>query len=357
MGASVDPRRILILKPSSLGDVVQALPVLRLLKRQLPEAQIYWWIARDLQPLLERDPDLTGCLIFDRRAGFSAAGLRSFWKSLRDARELRFDWVIDLQALARSAIFAWLVDAAFSIGLADTREGAPALYDVAVRRPAGPAHAVDWYLAVVRALGLRSDLEFEWLPPRPELAALVAQKWAPHGSRRSVALVPGARWPNKHWPARRWVELAGRLTANDPSLHVLVLGAASDEALGAVIAAARPGRVRNLCGQTILPALIEIIRGCAAMVTNDTGPMHVAAVLGIPVIGLFGPTDPSRTGPYGQENLAVRHPLECAPCLRPTCSRKTFAECLELIDVDRVVQEVQLRLQAAVAGTPRSSCT
>ena len=127
--------KILLLKPSSLGDVVQALPVLRLLKRHDPAHEVYWWLSSDLVPLLEDDPDLAGIIPFHRRRWGSPWNWLELAQSIRQMRAMRFDWVIDLQSLLRSALVAWLSRGAMTIGLEDPREGAPAFYDYAIPRP------------------------------------------------------------------------------------------------------------------------------------------------------------------------------------------------------------------------------
>ncbi|MEW6161286.1 MAG: glycosyltransferase family 9 protein, partial [Verrucomicrobiota bacterium] len=244
--------KILILKPSSLGDVVQALPVLRLLKRNFPSSEIHWWISQDLQPLLEYDPDLMGIIPFERRGWARPANWKRLMQSVARARAMRFDWVIDLQALARSALFGWLASGRFFIGLDDSREGAPALYDRAVPRPSFHTHAVDWYLEVLKSLGVPVHWDFDWLPVRPEIEASVERRW-PRADDRWILLNPGARWPNKRWPAESFAELAVILSRRMPGARFAVLGGSSDVPLAKTISKAVEGRCVDLTGQTSLP--------------------------------------------------------------------------------------------------------
>src|SRR5262249_7209052 len=151
-----------IIKPSSLGDVIQALPVLRLLKLHCPTREIFWWIDSNLAPLLEGDPDLTGVIPFDRGRWRSPWHWHEALRSLRRIRSLAFDWVIDLQSLLRSAAVAWLANGQRTIGLDDPREGAPGFYDLAVPRPTPQTHAVDWYLGVLPPLGVPVHHQFTW---------------------------------------------------------------------------------------------------------------------------------------------------------------------------------------------------
>ena len=322
--------KILILKPSSLGDVIQALPVLRLLKRHRPDSKIFWWIDSALAPLLEGDPDLTGIVRFERRRWGQPQHWPEMLRSLRWLREQDFDWVIDLQCLARSGAFAWLANGKFLIGLDEVREGARGFYDLAVPRKSFHTHAVDWYLAVLPQLGVPVHDHFQWLPERPALAARVRSKW-PTDRARWIAVQPGARWENKRWPVENFAELVRRLAEEFSTTHFAILGSGEDKPLGEIIARAAPARCLNLCGQTSLPEMVEWLRICGLMVTNDTGPMHAAAALGKPLVALFGPTEPRRTGPYGRLESVLRIELPCSPCLKSDCAYEKPNECLKAI--------------------------
>jgi len=258
-------------------------------------------------------------------------------------RASRFDIVLDLQALARSALVGWLANAGLTIGLDDPREGAPALYDIRVPRASFHTHAVDWYLGVLDVLHIPRSATFDWIPARPDVARQVRSRWDVAGGPW-LLLLPGARWDNKRWAAARFARLVQNLCAASPDLRVAVLGGQEDQAIGDLIRQAAPQRVLDLTGRTTLPEMIEWVRLGQAMVTNDTGPMHVAAALGTPVVALFGPTEAARTGPYGQLDQVVRHPLPCAPCLKDRCAWPRPMECLEQITVDEVTTRVLQRL-------------
>jgi lipopolysaccharide heptosyltransferase II len=336
--------KILILKPSSLGDVVQALPVLRLLKRHLPASEIFWWIDSQFAPLLEGDPDLTGIVRFERQRWTSPLHWPEMLRSIRWLRAQNFDWVIDLQCLARSGAFAWLANGKFLIGLDEPREGARGFYDVAVRRPSFHTHAVDWYLAVLPRLGVPVHTKFQWLPERPEIAATVKSKWQTN-SARWIALQPGARWPNKRWPVEYFAELACLLAKNFLNARFAIFGDRKDKSLGEIISRTAPERCLNLCGQTSLPEMVEWLRLCHLMVTNDTGPMHMAAALGKPLVALFGPTEPRRTGPYGHLGNVLRLDLPCSPCLKSHCHYEKPNECLKALSPATVFEFARKKLQ------------
>ena len=336
--------KILILKPSSLGDVVQALPVLRLLKRHLPASEIFWWIDSQFAPLLENDPDLTGIVRFERQRWAAPRHWPEALRSIRRLRAQNFDWVIDLQCLARSGAFAWLANGKFLIGLDEPREGARGFYDVAVRRPSFHTHAVDWYLAVLPRLGVPLHWNFQWLPESPPLAESVRLKWQTGGTRW-IALQPGARWPTKRWRVEYFAELVHRLAKTFPAARFAILGGAEDKPLGETISRAVAGRCLDLCGQTSLPEMVEWLRLCDLMVTNDTGPMHVAAALGKPLVALFGPTEPRRTGPYRQLNSVLRIDLPCSPCLKSHCHYVKPNECLSALSPAAVFEFTRKQFQ------------
>jgi heptosyltransferase-1 len=358
--------KILILKPSSLGDVIQALPVLRLLKLHFRDAEIFWWIDSALAPLLEGDPDLAGIVRFERKRWASPRHWPEMLSSIRWMRGQRFDLVIDLQCLARSGAFAWLANGNFLAGLDEVREGARGFYDLAARRKNFHTHAVDWYLSVLPPLGVPVHNNFVWLPERPQMATAVKRNWpavftsVPRSALRTphlIALQPGARWQTKRWPAENFAGLV-RLTAkNFPAARFAILGDAGDKPLGERIvsgAGFQPASSRgqdaratifNLCGETSLPEMVECLRFCDLLVTNDTGPMHAAAALGKPLVALFGPTEPRRTGPYGQLENVLRVELPCSPCFKSHCVWKNPNECLNAISPAMVFEQVCKQLQ------------
>lgn len=340
--------KILILKPSSLGDVVQALPVLRLLKLHLPTSEIYWWIDTKLAPLIEGDPDLAGVVHFHRRRWAAPRHWPEIVRSIWWMRRQAFDWVIDLQCLMRSGIFAWFANGKLTVGLDEPREGARGFYDLIVQRPSPQTHAVDWYLKVLPLLGVPVHWNFQWLPERPAPAQAVRQKWPANGAPW-VVLQPGARWLNKRWPIEYYAELVRELAAKRPDMRFAVLGSDDEQALGAVISKIGGARCLDLTGKLSLPEMVEWLRRSQLLVTNDTGPMHVAAALGKPVVALFGPTTPHRTGPYRQLEHVLQLPLPCVPCLSSRCTYPKPLECLRALPPSAAVQAAMAQLSPMAA--------
>ncbi len=332
--------KILILKPSSLGDVIQALPVLRLLKLHYRDADIFWWIDSALALLIEGDPDLTDIVRFARKRWAKPQHWPEMLRSIRWLRAQNFDLVIDLQCLARSGAFAWLARGKFLIGLDEAREGARGFYDLAVPRKSFHTHAVDWYLSVLPPLGVPVHKNFTWLPERPAITAVINSKLKTQSSKL-ILLQPGARWKNKCWPVKYFAEVVHTLSEQFPNAHFGVIGDRNDQPLGEIISQAAPEKVLNLCGATSLPEMIEWIRRGDLLITNDTGPMHVAAALGKPLVALFGPTSPERTGPYGQLENVLRLNLPCSPCLSSRCAIEQTDECLRALPPALVCARVE----------------
>ena len=330
--------------------MIQALPVLRLLKLHFRHAEIFWWLDSALAPLLEGDPDLSGIVRFERKRWGKPQHWPEMLRSIRWLREQHFDLVIDLQCLARSGAFAWLARGKFLIGLDEVREGARGFYDLAVPRKSFHTHAVDWYLSVLPPLSVPVHKNFNWLPPRPKIAADVKRKWPSTFNLQPSTLIllqPGARWENKRWPVNYFAGLVRLLAEKFPRAGFVILGGNDDKILGEKISQFTPEKILNLCGATSLPEMIEWIRLCDLMVTNDTGPMHAAAALGKPIVALFGPTEPRRTGPYGQLENVLRIELPCSPCLKSFCTWKNPNECLTAISPAMVFERVQKQLSLA----------
>lgn len=271
--------------------------------------------------------------------------------SIRGMRRQRFDWVIDLQGLARSAIFGWLANGGLFVGLDNPgeggREGARGFYDLTPSRCAPGTHAVDRYLAILPLLGCPVNGEFQWLPERPQVAAWVREKWCTNGTPW-VLLLPGARWETKRWPVGYFATIVARLAEVRPDVKFAVLGSAADKALAHPIVEVLPQRVLDLTGQTSLPEMVEWVRLSSLVITNDTGPMHVAAALKRPVVALFGPTDPASTGPYHQQDHVLQNvTLPCVPCFKGHCSFAKPLECLRSLSPERVCETALKRLAQA----------
>ena len=273
--------RILIVKPSSLGDVIHALPTVNLIRQKFPEAHIAWLINSELSSLLKHCPVINDRIEFHRRDS------GTWWPMLRRLRQERFDLVVDLQGLLRSGFFTFATGAARRVGLSDAREGARVFYNEVVNVPR--IHAIDRYLLAAQHLGC------------PEGLVVFSLGVGDRKRDGLIALNPLARWETKVWGDENFSALLERL----PVERVVLIGSARERDR---IESINRGRARNLADQLDLFALAELYRQCAVVISNDTGPMHLAAAVGTPVIALFGPTDPALVGPYGTGHVVIRSP-------------------------------------------------
>ncbi len=238
----------------------------------------------------------------------------------------------------RNSASAWITTA-------KARARAPGFITMFSRRARRQART-PWIVILPRCRNsaCRCMIIFQWLPERPQVAAAVQEKWRPE-SARWIALLPGARWDNKRWPVENFSDLAQRLSPLAPDLKFAILGGNADRALGQTIAEANPNRCLDLTGQTSLLEMIEWLRLSELAITNDTGPMHIAAALRKPVIALFGPTDPRSTGPYGQrQNVLQTKNLPCVPCQKSSCAWHEPLACLHAITPEMVCEQALRRI-------------
>ncbi len=323
------PHRILLIKPSSLGDVTHALPVLHLLRRRYPGAKISWLVAPYCSGLLEGHPDLDEVIIFDRRRFGTAwknpsAGL-DLIRFKRDLRRRQFDWVIDLQGLFRSGWLAWQTRAPVRIGFANAREWAPLFYTHRIPIATMEQHAVDRYLKIAIAAGCDDGpVEFPFAFTETDRAAVADMT----GDQPFAVLLPGANWATKRWPVENFEALVNPIHQQF-ALKSIVAGGPDTIDLANSIPSAL-----NLAGKTNLPQLVALLERSSLVIANDSGPMHIAAALNKPLVTIFGPTNPIRTGPYNRPDSVVRVDIPCSPCYSRKCSHTS---CLRWLTIEPVL--------------------
>ena len=311
--------RILIVKLSSFGDVLHALPTLEALRDLYPQGRLTWLVEAAYAPVLEQHPALDQVWRGPRlRPGqfFSGANPALLTGLVRHLRALPFDVVIDLQGLLKSAVCVALAQSPRKVGYDRTREWSYRVLSERVAPFDPEAHAVHRYLNLAHYLGAPIT------PPRFRLA-LGAETQVYHllpaGATRGLAVLhPGARWPSKLWAAAAWARLADWLS-REHGLRVVFTGAVADQGLVAAILSQTQEPVISLAGRTTLPELAAVLRRARLAVTTDTGAMHLAAALGTRTVALFGPTAPWRTGPFGEGHEVVRLGLDCSPCFKRRC--------------------------------------
>ena len=351
------PGRVCVVKPSALGDVVNAFHALSALRAIWPGASITWVINRNLRGLVDGHPEIDAVIAYDRtRAGLSPNGVAVLARFLRELRRGRFDLTIDLQGLLRSGLMTAATGAPVRVGLADAREGASWFYTHRVVPPGSrdEAHAVDRLLAVAAAFG--ADVS------RPNAVVAVAvggadREWARQAlagvKRPRLGLNLGARWETKRWPPAHFAEVARRAVELGGA-GLFALGAPEDRPFVAELAARLdPIPVLDLSGRTSLSQLAALAEQADVVLSNDTGPLHLAATAGARVVGVYTCTSPALNGPYGPRAAAVGSRVGCAGSYKVTCPFRL--ECMDELTPDRVWPVVAAQLDGRTPRLPRSS--
>lgn len=329
-----DARRIALLKPSALGDIVHALPVLTALRARFPAARITWVVNTAYEPLIASHPDLTDTLAFDR-----GAFRKGVWRSLRYAasfaaelRRRQFDLVIDLQGLLRTGLMCLASGSPVRVGFANAREGSRYTYTHKVRVPdADRIHAVDRYWRVAEFLGA-GDVPKRFHVPldagevaevRAELAEL-PRPW--------IAVAVGAKWVTKRWPAAHFAEVLRRTQA-DFGGTALFVGTGEDTATSQEVMRGLHGPSRDFTGRTSLPRLAALLSQSDLMLGNDTGPLHLAAALGVPCVAPYTCTRVALHGPYTSMTGGVETSVPCGGSYVKTCGNMV---CMPELSPDRL---------------------
>ncbi|MCC7124461.1 MAG: lipopolysaccharide heptosyltransferase I [Acidobacteria bacterium] len=335
--------RVLIVRLSALGDIVHAVPVLAALKRHDPSIEVDWLVEESYASVLALVDGIRQRIVVRARQASDdavfAATAGGYLRAARFLRRQRYDIAIDLQGLLKSAVWARVSGATRVIGFAPShlRERQAAwLYSETVEPPALP-HVLHKNLTMATHLGA---------PPMPIVLPLAEQPSA--GLRAALAAVPGryavlnpgAAWPNKRWPAERFAAVAQHLVTRH-GLHVFVTWGPAERALADAIVSAAKGAA-HLAPPTSIADLTALLRGAALVVSGDTGPMHIAAATGAPIVGLFGPTWPERNGPWDPRDEVISRATACQCHHKRQCL--IGRPCIEDITMDEVVTAIDRRL-------------
>ena len=318
-------KNILIIKMSSLGDILHTLPFAAALRQRFPEARITWLVHPQFAGFVPDAPTIDEVLYFDK-VKFNKMGIGDKLAYFCEMRSLlhskHFDLVIDMQGLFKSAVLAAISGCHNRIGYCEMREGS-GLISKAIKGEHSKEHVIERYLDVARYLGAKvesiADVQF----PMPDLskeAVSVRNKMADKGCAGDyVVIVPGARWKTKEWPVEHYVALTKMIAAD--GMFIVLAGGPDDAPKGAAIKSqAGVEQVIDLTGQTSLRELAALIRDCSVYISADTGPLHFAAALKKPLVAMYGPTLSDRTGPYGSDRASVLlSPAQCAGCLKKQC--------------------------------------
>ena len=314
--------KILVIKPSSLGDVVHTFPALELLRRSYPEMELDFVIHPAFADLLDLSPfPVRKKILFNRdELGSPLKGLPELGRLIREIRSEEYELTVDFQGLFRSGFLSWCARSCIVAGFSSPRESSAALFynrkmDVLMEQ-----HAVSRYVELVNKL---CDTSF----PVPDVKIPLRTQGIPALPQHFVAVVPGARWQSKTFPPELFGNILLELRKTVPDCGAVIVGGAGDAPAAARIREMVPDAV-DLTGKTSLVQLVAVMNMAEAVLTNDSGPMHIGALTGRRVFALFGPTQPGLTGPYGDGNRIYRRSdLQCCGCMKRICPLETKGLC------------------------------
>lgn len=308
-------RNILIIKPSAMGDIAHALPAMASLRASFPQAKISWLVRPAFAPLLECVSGIDELLLFDRKLlsgwWYHPSAFGALLRFIEDLRQRHFDLVLDLQGLFRTAFFAYRSGCPRRYGMSIAREGASLFYTHKVKPLSDTFHLIDYYNRIVAQVGgKRLCTDSEITPPNSAIVSL-RNKLAAGGitEKPYAVLIPGSAHRSKCWPTDRFAKIAEKLV-QETNLSVIGAGIASENILVQQIRQNTSVPVLNLAGQTNVPELVALLKQARLVISNDTGPGHLAQALKTPTVFIFGHTNPLRVGPYKQpKNVAAIDPM------------------------------------------------
>ncbi|HIE44385.1 MAG TPA: lipopolysaccharide heptosyltransferase II [Candidatus Omnitrophica bacterium] len=324
-----DKRRLLILKPSALGDIVHTFPLLTSLRKSFPAFSIFWGVKDKFSELLEGHPYIDQIILW--RDG-------KLWQFVKEIRRRRFDIVIELQGLFRTGLIAYLSGAPQRWGFSQEESKEWQFMFLNRRVKTKSSHVVEKNLEFAEKLGAKREVEF-LIPERED-----AKKYIEENLKKAlvlpedklIALSPGGGWANKIWSDEKFANLGKRLTLKK-NWRVLILWGPGEFKKAISINEIAEGKL-VVAPPTGIPQLVSLLKKCSMVIGGDTGPLHLAAALNVPVVGLYGPTPPERNGPYTQKKEVIYHNLDCSPCWRKPCKTR---DCMDSIEVEEVMEKVE----------------
>ena len=357
MSMDLNRKKILIIKPSSLGDIIHTLPLVHALKRCYPSSSVGWIVQEAYAGIPENDPSVNTVYRIrisstsDPQAG-RLAYLHAFRETIGTLARLRkifrhepYDLILDLHASFRSGLLGLTNPGGVRLGFADARELNPLFQKRRIKVPPSLAHAIDKNLLFSTAVNCVPDERDFWLSTSAEDEARVKEFLGRRdigSGERLVYVHAAARWKTKFWLTEKWVELADRL-AEEAGVKVVFGGSGADrQYLDTITRSMRTVPV-VAAGELSLSESGALLNRSSVYAGLDSGPMHMAAMAGVPVVALFGPTHPERVGPYGEGHAVITaEGLDCLGCRKRECSTMT---CMHDISVDQVYSAVCERLE------------
>lgn len=324
--------KILIVKLSSLGDVIHTIPFLKSLKESFPDSNIHWLISRSFKNIIEEIELIDKIHIFERERWRGIKNCIRYSKEIYNLfhtiEQEHYDLVIDFQGLFRSGFATYCSHAPRRIGFKNAREFAYFAYNEKVNIPENIQHAIDKNaLLVEQAIHQKTKIDFPTI-----FNAEIQQKtkqWI-QKDKINIALIPGARWDSKKWSVENFAKLTEKFLKYS-QIHFLILGGKSEQNLECYF---KNANTTSLLGKTTMLELASILQQVSLVVCNDSGPMHLSVAVQTPVLALFGPTDPNKTGPYGSQHKVLQASMPCSPCRNRKCHKQNW--CMNQIAVEQV---------------------
>jgi len=339
-------KRILIIKPSALGDIVLALPALSSLRASFPDAKISWFVRKEFAPLIEGNDNLDEVIIFDRKL------LGKWWchpkafgalvRLVKGLRSCKFDIVIDLQGLFRTALFGWFSGCKRRYGMATAREFATVLYTDKVAFDEESVHLIDCNYKMLAAAGATVRRDEYGLNFSDGAEKSVSEKLDSVGVEAGgyAVFVPSAAQDYKCWPVENFAKLAEKIVS-EYGLKIIAVGTAGEKGVVERLESLSSAEVIDFCGRTDIPELAALIKGAGLVISNDTGPGHIAAATGAAMVMIFGATNPSRVGPYGRgDAVGAVDAFERGSDIES----RDAAHSVEAVTVEQVFEKVKCQL-------------
>lgn len=335
---------ILLIKLSSIGDVVHTLPTLAEIRGLYPEAHITWLVEEEAHDVIRGNPYIDRIIVSKRKMWqknlfnpfMLVRALKEASHFIGEIRDTSYDLVIDLQGLFKSGILVYLARGGRKVGYDKTRELSYLFLNERIKPFDPDEHAVLRYINLAKYLGANgTHLDFQIPVEKRDMEYI--DRIINASKKPIIAINPMARWKTKQWSHRRFAELADKIRHRLEA--VVIFTGSKDHIIDATrILSYMESKAINLVGKINLKELAYLFRRSNLVVSTDSGPMHIAAAVGTKVIALFGPTSPSRTGPFGEGHVIIRKDLPCSPCLKRTCPT---LECMDSISVEDVFSKIR----------------
>lgn len=331
------PEKILVRATNWVGDLVMTTPALAAIRKNFPDAGITVLIRPPLQEILEGSPAVDDFILYDKKVYGGATGLARLGRELR---KRKFDRAILLQNAFEAALVAFLAKIPRRMGYKTDGRGLLLTDGVKISHDTKEKHQVHYYLDLLKALGMKTD----GIMPRlylvkkdSEYSASLLKKNGIDPKGTIIGINPGAQYGiAKRWHPERFGFVADRLV-REHGADVIIFGGPGDISTAGAVQASMKEKALNLAGKTGLRGLMALVKRCRLFITNDSGPMHISAALGVPTLAVFGSTDHIATGPFGEGHRIIREPVICSPCLKRTCPLKHY-QCMERVTPERVLK-------------------